>query len=477
MTTYLTDKADLYFGTNLNDQVSGKKGNDWLFGEFGNDWLYGDDGDDTLSGGFGVDLLFGGSGSDTANYGYYKSGVIASLAKGFGHIKTYEKAYDADFYFSIENITGSDFDDNLEGDNIANVLKGGAGSDVLSGLGGNDSLYGGFGNDTLTGGAGADYLDGGSNTDTVSYQDAASGIVANLTTGGTAGEAVGDVYVSIEYVRGSQFGDSLGGNSSDNRIDGNSGHDQLYGFAGNDTLFGGDGNDTLYGGIGDDNFNGGTGNDVIYADIGNDTLSYSGSAAAVSVNLTSGGATGGDATGDIFQGIESVVGSDFDDKLTGDANTNYLYGQAGADTINTADGDDWAYGGDGKDSIKTGNGNDQLYGGAGTDVLDGGVGADTFYFQNLDTSRIAADVITLFQSALDKIDLHLLDAKASTAAIDNFVFIGTANYGLGMAGQLRYEKVGANTFVEGDVNGDAKADFSIQLTGFAGIMTTSDFLL
>jgi Ca2+-binding RTX toxin-like protein len=57
---------------------------------------------------------------------------------------------------SIENATGSDFDDSLTGNSANNVLKGGAGDDVIDGRGGNDTIYSGLGADTLWGGAGQD---------------------------------------------------------------------------------------------------------------------------------------------------------------------------------------------------------------------------------------------------------------------------------------------------------------------------------
>jgi hypothetical protein len=57
---------------------------------------------------------------------------------------------------TIEDATGSAFDDVLVGNAAANVLVGGAGDDQLSGLDGDDVLDGGPGNDVLVGGAGVD---------------------------------------------------------------------------------------------------------------------------------------------------------------------------------------------------------------------------------------------------------------------------------------------------------------------------------
>ena len=75
-----------------------------------------------------------------------------------------------DTLVSIENLTGSAFDDKLIGNAGANVLSGLAGNDRLDGAGGADTLLGGDGDDILIGGAGGDVLDGGEGFDLVSYE-------------------------------------------------------------------------------------------------------------------------------------------------------------------------------------------------------------------------------------------------------------------------------------------------------------------
>jgi len=56
----------------------------------------------------------------------------------------------------IEDLLGSDFNDNLTGDAFDNTLNGGLGNDTLVGASGNDVLIGGAGKDTMTGGQGND---------------------------------------------------------------------------------------------------------------------------------------------------------------------------------------------------------------------------------------------------------------------------------------------------------------------------------
>ena len=69
-----------------------------------------------------------------------------------------------------------------------------------------------------------------------------------------------------------------------------------------------------------------------WAATGLDTASYAASAAAVSVSLLDGTATGGDAQGDTLDSVEGLTGSAHDDTLIGNAGNNVLEGGAGADT-------------------------------------------------------------------------------------------------------------------------------------------------
>ncbi len=77
-----------------------------------------------------------------------------------------------------------------------------------------------------------------------------------INAGLNAGDAAGDVYVGIEAVVGSAFGDVLIGDNGSNLIAGQDGNDFLDGYAGNDTLFGGAGADIF-------SFKAGSGQDVV----------------------------------------------------------------------------------------------------------------------------------------------------------------------------------------------------------------------
>lgn len=207
-------------GSNFDDHIEGNDpnpgtgviGNNILIGLDGNDEILGLGGDDDLWGGNGADLLDGGTGFDFARYDDSPEAVYVNLQDGFG----YTGAALNDRLVSIEGLWGSSYGDTLIGD--ANV----------------NTFYGGDGDDLLIGGMGGDRLAGDAGFDTVSYAGAASSVAVNLVTGGTAGDAAGDLFFSIESVIGSNYADTLVGNSEDNTLRGGAGGDNLTGGAGND---------------------------------------------------------------------------------------------------------------------------------------------------------------------------------------------------------------------------------------------------
>jgi Ca2+-binding RTX toxin-like protein len=156
------ETANIMDGGGGNDRVFGLGNNDWLFGGEGNDTLYAGDGDDLLDGGAGADTLSGSSGYDTATYANATQGLTADLTNGANNAG----AAAGDVFSSIENLTGSAFDDTLRGNQVRNVLEGGGGADQLFGLAGVDTIRGGDGNDVIDGGAGKDMLTGGAGADT-----------------------------------------------------------------------------------------------------------------------------------------------------------------------------------------------------------------------------------------------------------------------------------------------------------------------
>ncbi|WP_323766346.1 Hint domain-containing protein [Marinovum sp.] len=153
--------ADTLSGNRADNLLEGGAGNDSLSGGAGTDTLDGGAGNDTLNGGEGADSLVGGTGTDTADYSGSASAVKVDLAHGTGSGGDAE----GDTLSSIENVSGSDFNDSLAGSDQANVMTGGAGNDSIQGGAGADTLDGGSGADTLAGGTGNDLMTGGAGDD------------------------------------------------------------------------------------------------------------------------------------------------------------------------------------------------------------------------------------------------------------------------------------------------------------------------
>ena len=320
-------------GTGYGDTITGNNDSNKLVGGGHDDQLEGLGGNDVLIGGTGADYLDGGSGNDTVSY-EGSSGVHVDV--GSGNMRGWERGLvtgghaTGDTLISIENITGSVGHDRLYGNSVANILKGGKGNDWLWGF------------------AGADILDGGDGIDSASYSasESGAGVTVNLS-GATnngyitarGGDAEGDRLINIENIGGSRYNDILTGDENANSLTGNSGTDTLEGMAGEDTLDGGTGIDT-----------------ASYAS----SRSKPGEILIVNLSGTkdSNGyitAKGGHAEGDRLKNIENIIGSRYEDHLTGDANVNILRGGAGAD---------------------------RFYGSAGADTIDGGEGDDHLSYAN-----------------------------------------------------------------------------------------------
>jgi len=141
-------------------ELDGIKNVENAIGSNFNDELKGDAGNNVLRGGGGADLLDGRVGSDTADYSTSAAGVTVNLETGVA------SGGDAqgDTFINIENITGSNFNDNLHGLG-GGVVRGGAGNDTLS------SNTGG----TFIGGAGADTLIFNIENGSADYDDVTDG--------------------------------------------------------------------------------------------------------------------------------------------------------------------------------------------------------------------------------------------------------------------------------------------------------------
>lgn len=264
---------------------------------------------------------------------------------------------------------------------------------------------------------------------------------------GTAGAAAQSGFVPGTLFDAGDGNDTVIGLGFDDEIWGGLGNDALIGGGGSDTLRGEDGADTLDGGAGADNMAGSTGDDTYIVDNAGDAVFEAAGegydtvvSSVLALNIAN------------YSNIESI-------RLTGSAALS-LKGNAGANTLIGNDGAN------------------VLTGGKGRDIMTGGAGADDFDFNSKsETGKTASkrDKITDFQRKVDDIDLRGIDASTKKGGDQKFKFIGTQDFHK-TAGELRYEKSGSKAIVEGDINGDGRADFQIELTGVK-TLASGDFIL
>jgi len=402
------------------NHLSGTAGDDILYAADGGGRVMAGDGDDIVTDGHGADTMFGGAGADLFRFDPDGAEDVIrdfDLARdridlsGFGMLHDVsgirmrptgngiELVIDGEqlrlvstalapirpeqitngLLFNAQHVphiaAGPESGPNrITGTDGPNRLPGTDGDDLMRGLGGNDEFHASQGNDTMDGGAGFDL---------VSYAQAWGPVTVSLAAPETnAGAASGDHLVRIEQVVGSAHGDRLTGDGAANALSGAGGNDTLSGGGGNDTLTGGAGADRLYGGG------------------GRDMADYAGSARGVRIDLQTGTAQGGHATGDGWTGIEDLRGTALADDLRGDAGANmivgglgndFLMGRDGADILIGSHGNDILAGGNGRDVLNGGNGNDRLTGGRDNDRLVGEAGRDTLVSIDGDCSLIGGD--------------------------------------------------------------------------------------
>lgn len=187
------------------------------------------------------------------------------------------------------------------------------------------------------------------------YDDDGNAIATTLTdTGLDALQGVGyDIYQNIENINGSNYNDTIYGNTGVNNVlSGLGGSDIIDGRGGNNTLLGGAGYDTLISGSGDDFIDGGTDTDAV---------SYQNATGGVIVRLDRPNGEEYDyATGygnDTIVNIEDIIGSDYVDTIFGNGGTNFIQG---------------------------GGSNDSIFAGGGYDFIDGGAGSDWITYNPAD---------------------------------------------------------------------------------------------
>jgi Ca2+-binding RTX toxin-like protein len=409
-------------GSALNDILSGDEASNVIDGGDGDDELHGLDGDDTLIGGSGNDILDGGAGNDTLIGG---SGNDL-LAGGAGN-DTYVFADG----FGLDTVTededgGSDTLDLSAVTEKLTFLIDDAGigveaaegplTDKITHLGNQlENLVGGSSDDRFAFSGSGNIngeIDGREGFNTLDYSGYGFGISLDLETLTATGLKA---FSNIQALVGSSLSDTLIGpyTAADYRLTAeNAGTvtflSGIFSFSELENLVGGSGDDT-FSFSGDGSISG-----IISGGTGSDTLDYSaynpGDGSGVTVNLSTGSATGvGLGEAHSISGIENLVGSAYNDILSGDEGSNVIDGGAGDDEL-------YGLGGD-----------DTLIGGSGNDLLAGGDGSDTYLFandfgldsvvENADSGSDTLDFSTVTNAMLFTLDNTGLSAGYGTSLV------------------------------------------------------------
>lgn len=405
----------------------------------------------------------------------------------------------------IDSLIGTKFDDYLIGNSGTNYFDPGAGNDVIKGNSDPATYHGG----NL------------SYKDRVAYWgDMGKGITATATSAQNAAKTAyipiinvvdtmggKDALYNISYVVGSIYADTYNGAKKDAST--NPYNTEFAGLAGADIINGS------------------------YST----RVAYNFDPTAVTVNLSTTAIK--DANGVLVAGGTALDGFGYVDKLS---QIFGVRGSDFSDLINLGNAAEVATGEGGDDKIYGNSGNDDLWGSAGNDLLVGGAGVDLmvgrsfsytassdslptgdtdiFKFNSVadasgtsiktDAGANVGDIILDFEVDADLIDLSAIDANAKMRGNQSFkvdensttTFTKTAGQlifndatlklAYGTSGtnkhpfQSDFAKASSSTasdtqsglLVQGDIQGDGKADFSIFLIGVdSSEIHTSDFML
>jgi Ca2+-binding RTX toxin-like protein/chaperonin cofactor prefoldin len=392
-------------------QMFSTLGVDWMFGGAGWDVMFGSSGDDQLTSAFngsqtianfdergdelggglgndtfivgqnvgGQDKIFGGSGTDAVVYGKLGFGVSIFLATGTEGLSYRPTSIglnadaigktsgtsDYAIIQSIENISGSDFNDKFWGTSGDNIIDGVGGDDEIRGLDGNDLIYGGQGNDTLNGDRGDDVLFGGFGVNQF------------------VGSAGNDIY---QGEAGEEASNSL-----------------IYGLSPSVDLA------SIKVGLVDFETTGPEGaNNDLPNHIVAKTNSITGTWDVEKFNAND------QSTGvDVTYNIDTLVGTENNDEITvADGTSQIIFGAGGDDILigsrGVFSGTEFSIG----STLKGGAGNDILISGTGSDVLQGGEGDDTVRIigdANLENDALFGDEGGAKLAGIDTLDFSESD--------------------------------------------------------------------
>jgi Ca2+-binding RTX toxin-like protein len=323
-------------GTTGNDNALGvgtaTAGNDSYNALDGQDFLFPSSGNDTLNGGAGPDTAIYDASAQLLSNGVTINNTTAAIGSVAAN-STDKRGFGTDVLIGMESFHGTNFDDQIY---LGETSEGSytidrAGDDLVVAFQGptgeGNYFVAGPGNDTYVGSlADNDQIDY-SNTDIPQTQGI--NVVYTSAGAGTATDSWGDTdtFSGIERITGTAFADRI-----------------IMGAENRSDVMGGAGNDTLDGGAG-------TRDRLRY-----DREAERGGFQGVNVNLATGTASDSYGNTDTISNFEEVNGTDFNDTLRGNDQTNEFSGNRGNDLMEGGLEEDFFRGGEGNDTINGGEG-------------------------------------------------------------------------------------------------------------------------
>ena len=363
--------------------------------------------------------------------------------------------------FAGVTLTGNFENDALIGGAAAETLRGLAGSDVLNGGGGNDRLEGGLGGDLMVGGGGDDFY----------FVDSLGDAIVEAM-----GEGTGDrvfTSVSLPLPAGAEIEifsttDNLGTNAID-----------LAGNAFKQFIFGNNGPNSLDSGGGGDVMSGFGGNDFYYIRSSSDrAVESAGNGsdrvfAAASFTLEAGSEV------EILSTIDNLATTAIN--LTGNALTQFIFGNAGANSLDSGGGGDTMMGFGGNDFYFVRSAADRAVESAGGGTADRVFAAVTYSLEAGTQIEILSTIDNLATTAINLTGNALTQAifgNAGANTLDSGGGAGDAMYGFG-GDDFYFIRTPGDRAVEGAGAGNDRVFSAVSYTLEAGssieMLTPYDF--
>ncbi len=354
-------------------------------------------------GGGGNDVIDGGSGFDEASYRFAAAGIIVDMDDAV-EVNDDGDGGTAEDLISIEAIEGSEFDDDISAAPVATA-------------GGLFRVTGRQGNDTITGNSidtQASYWNAGAdpaNNDVGATVNLSGLSIVSLVTGNNV--AAGRAEDGLEITPGVFGIDILSGISS------------VRGSRFDDHLVGGGVDETFIGGTGDDTIDGGGGANTVDYGAERALTSHLAGAAnrGVNVDLTTNTAIDGFGDTDTLSNIQNIIGTEFADRIVGDAAANVI---TGGGTQQRFDADsDVLIGGAGDDTLSASGGAVIFRGDQGNDIITSTDTAGDFDFAQAEyiTSPSAINVSNSGS------DLSISDGFGTTDTVSGVHVIRDSRHG------------------------------------------------